>query len=135
MRFVLSLLWLVLGGVWLFVAYLLAGVIVSLTIVGIPFGLQSFKLAAFALWPFGRSVVPRPGASVSLSLVGNVVWILFAGIWLALTHLFVGVVLCATIVGIPLGLGSIKMIPLAVAPFGRDVVPTELARGRAEVTF
>lgn len=135
MRLVLNLLWLVLGGVWLFVAYLVAGVIMCLTVIGIPFGVQSFKLAGFALWPFGRSVVARPNASVSLSLVANVVWVLLAGIWLAVAHLVVGVMLCLTIVGIPLGLGSVKLVPLAIAPFGRDIVPTASAGGRTEASF
>lgn len=135
MRLLLNLLWLVLGGVWLFVAYLVAGVIMCLTVIGIPFGVQSFKLAGFALWPFGRSVVARPTASVSLSLVANVVWVLLAGIWLAVAHLVVGVMLCLTIVGIPLGLGSVKLVPLAIAPFGRDIVPTASAGGRTEASF
>jgi len=116
------MLWLVLSGFWLFLAYVLAGMLQFLTIIGIPFGIQSFKLAGFALWPFGRCVVKRPGGSVSLSLVGNVLWLLLSGFWLALAHAITGLILCATIIGIPLGLANFKLIPLALWPFGRDIV-------------
>lgn len=119
---VLNILWLVLSGFWLFLGYLFAGVMQCVTIIGIPFGIQSFKLAGFALWPFGRSVVKRPGASTSLSLVGNVIWLLLSGLWLALAHALLGVLLCITIIGIPLGLGNFKLIPLALLPFGKDIV-------------
>jgi uncharacterized membrane protein YccF (DUF307 family) len=119
---VLNILWLLLSGVWLFLSYVLAGILMCITIIGIPFGVQSFKLAAFALWPFGRAVVTRPDRSESLSCVGNVLWFVLAGFWLALEHAILGVVLCITIIGIPLGVGNFKLIPLAVAPFGRDIV-------------
>ena len=118
----LNILWVVLSGFWLFIAYLVAGVMQCVTIIGIPFGLQSFKLAGFALWPFGRSVVQRPAASTSLSLVGNIIWLFLSGFWLAVGHAVLGVVLCVTIVGIPLGLGNFKLIPLALFPFGKDIV-------------
>lgn len=131
----LNLLWLVLSGFWLFIGYLIAGVIQCITIIGIPFGIQSFKLAGFALWPFGRSVVHRPGASTSLSLVGNIIWIVLSGIWLALAHLFLGVLLCITIIGIPLGLGNFKLIPLALVPFGKDIVRNGTFVGPAVVAF
>ena len=119
---ILNVLWLVLSGFWLFIAYLLAGVIQCITIIGIPFGIQSFKLAGFALWPFGRAVVKRPTRSSLLSLVGNVVWFVLSGLWLAIAHLLTGLLLCITIIGIPLGVANFKLIPLALAPFGKDVV-------------
>lgn len=131
----LNVLWLVLSGFWLFLSYLLAGVIQCVTVIGIPFGIQSFKLAGFALWPFGRSVVKRPGASTSLSLVGNIIWIVFSGLWLALMHLMLGVLLCITIIGIPLGLGNFKLIPLALAPFGKDIVRNGITTGTPDIAF
>jgi uncharacterized membrane protein YccF (DUF307 family) len=132
---VLNILWLVLSGFWLFLAYLFAGVIQLCTIIGIPFGIQSFKLAGFALWPFGRAVVRRPGASPSLSLVGNIVWLVLSGIWLALGHAIAGVLLCCTIIGIPLGVANFKMIPLALTPFGRDIVRKGSALGSSAISF
>jgi len=132
---VLNILWLVLSGFWLFVGYLFAGVIQCATIIGIPFGIQSFKLAGFALWPFGRSVVYRPGASTSLSVVGNVVWFVLSGLWLAIGHAILGVLLCVTIIGIPLGLGNFKMIPLALTPFGKAIVRNGSGQGKVLVSF
>ena len=132
---VLNVLWLVLSGFWLFLAYVFAGLIQCVTIIGIPFGIQSFKLAGFALWPFGRSVVVRPGTSQSLSLVGNVLWFVLAGVWLALAHAFVGILLCLTVIGIPLGLANFKLIPLALLPFGKDIVKNGTTTGPSIVTL
>lgn len=131
----LNILWVVLSGFWLFLSYLLAGVIQCVTIIGIPFGIQSFKLAGFALWPFGRSVVRRPGASPSLSVVGNVLWFVLSGLWLAIGHAVLGLLLCITIIGIPLGIGNFKMIPLAVTPFGKDIVRNGSVHGDVVVAF
>jgi uncharacterized membrane protein YccF (DUF307 family) len=116
-----NVLWLLLAGFWMAVGYALAGVVACLTIIGIPFGVQLFKLAGYAFWPFGRMVVRRPGGSAGLSTVGNVIWFLLAGLWLALGHLVSGIALCLTIIGIPLGIASFKMAGLALAPFGRDI--------------
>ncbi|HWJ60471.1 MAG TPA: YccF domain-containing protein [Acidimicrobiales bacterium] len=118
----LNILWLVLSGFWMFLGYVFAGIIQCVTIIGIPFGVQSFKLAGFVLWPFGRTVVKRPGGSASLNLVGNVLWFVFSGLWLAIGHAIAGVVLCLTVIGIPLGIANFKLIPLAVTPFGKDIV-------------
>jgi uncharacterized membrane protein YccF (DUF307 family) len=131
----LNLIWLFFAGLWLFLFYLFAGVLQCLTVIGIPFGVQSFKLAGFALWPFGRSVVYRPGASTSLSLVGNLIWLVLSGIWLALAHLVIGVFLCLTVIGIPLGLGNFKLIPLALTPFGKDIVRNDAVTGPTVVSF
>jgi uncharacterized membrane protein YccF (DUF307 family) len=120
---VLNILWLVLSGFWLAILYAVVGVVLCVTIIGIPFGLQCFKLAVFALWPFGRIVVPGPNAPSAWTLLGNVIWFVLVGIWMALAHLVTGVLLCLTIIGIPLGLGNFKLIPLILFPFGKVIVP------------
>ncbi len=123
MRTVGNLLWLILAGIWLAVGYVIAGIINCVFIVTIPFGIQAFKLAGYALWPFGRMVVHRPDRDVALGCLGNTVWFLFGGVWLALGHLIAGLLLCLTVVGIPLGIASFKMAGLALAPFGKQIVP------------
>lgn len=122
MRLILNILWLVLAGVWLALGYVIAGVLMCITVIGIPFGVQAFKLAGYALWPFGRTLIASPERHRSLSAVANVLWFLLAGWWLALEHLFVGVLLCLTVIGIPLGVGSFKMAGAALVPFGKEVV-------------
>lgn len=92
-------------------------------IVTIPFGVQSFKLAGYALWPFGRMVVDRPDRDVAMGFLGKAIWFVFGGLWLALGHLVTGLLLCLTVIGIPLGIASFKMARLALAPFGKRVVP------------
>lgn len=132
-RLVLNVIWLVLSGFWLFLGYALAGIVMCLLIVTIPFGLQAFKLAGFALWPFGRSVVFEPGRS-GASVVGNVLWVVLAGWWLALLHIGSAVALAVTIIGIPLAWADLKLVPVALLPFGSDVVDGEASprqRGRA----
>lgn len=123
MKTIGNILWLVLAGVWLAIGYVLAGVINCIFIITIPFGVQAFKLAGYALWPFGRMVVYRPDRDVALGCLGNAIWFVCGGIWLALGHLIAGVLLCITVVGIPLGLASFKMAGLALAPFGKQIVP------------
>jgi uncharacterized membrane protein YccF (DUF307 family) len=120
-----NILWLVLAGFWLALGYVLAGIVMFVLIVTIPFGIQAFKLAAFTIWPFGRTVVERPDASPVLGCLGNVIWLIFAGIELAIAHLIAGVVLCLTIIGIPLGIACFKLIPLALVPFGKEIVPVD----------
>jgi uncharacterized membrane protein YccF (DUF307 family) len=122
-RLVLNLLWLILSGIWFFIAYVLAGIVMCLLIITIPFGLASFRLAAFVLWPFGRTVVPRPTAGAA-SMIGNVLWFVLIGLWMAIGHLISGVLLCLTIIGIPLGLGNFKLAAVAIAPLGKEIVPT-----------
>lgn len=118
----LNVIWMVLAGLPLALAYLFAGLIQCVFVVTIPFGVQCFKLAGFALWPFGRAVVKRPAASQSLSVLGNVIWFVFAGAWLALAHILAAAVLALTIVGLPLAAGNLKLVPLALTPFGKDIV-------------
>lgn len=117
-----NVLWLVLAGWWLALGYVLAGLVAFVLIVTIPFGIASFRLAGFVLWPFGRTVVWRRDAGV-LSFVGNVVWLIVLGWELAVAHLVAGLLLCVTVVGIPFGIACWKMIPLALVPLGRQVVP------------
>jgi uncharacterized membrane protein YccF (DUF307 family) len=116
-----NLLWFVLVGWWLALAYALAGVLACLLIVTIPFGIASFRLAGYALWPFGRRVVVRRSAGVA-SAIGNVLWILLFGWELALLHLVAGLLLMVTIIGIPFGIASIKLAVLALVPLGTQVV-------------
>ena len=121
MRTVGNLLWFVLVGWWLALAYALAGVLACLLIVTIPFGIASFRLAGYALWPFGRRVVVRRSAGAA-SAIGNVLWILLFGWELALLHLVAGLLLMVTIIGIPFGIASIKLAVLALVPLGTQVV-------------
>jgi uncharacterized membrane protein YccF (DUF307 family) len=118
-----NVLWFLLAGIWMALAYVGAGILQCITIIGIPFGIQSFKLAGYALWPFGRTVVARTDRDAGLSTLGNVIWFLFGGLWLALGHFFAGVLLCLTIIGIPFGLASFKLAGLALTPFGKQIVP------------
>lgn len=124
MRLLLNVVWLVVCGIWLAISYVLAGVICCVLIITIPFGIASFRIADYALWPFGRTIVRRPDAGAA-SVVGNIVWLLFAGWWLALIHLAAGVAFCVTIIGIPLGIGSFKMIPISLLPLGTEIVPSD----------
>ncbi len=121
MKTLLNLIWLVLAGVWLALGYVVAGVICCVLIVTIPFGIASFRIAGFALWPFGRTTVRRTDAGIG-STFGNLIWFFVAGWWLALGHLATGVLLCLTIIGIPLGLANFKLIPISLVPLGRDIV-------------
>ncbi|MBC6462702.1 YccF domain-containing protein [Actinomadura sp. HBU206391] len=123
MRTLLNVLWLVLAGFWMALGYVLAGIICCLLIITIPFGIASFRIAAYALWPFGKTVVRRPDAGAA-SAIGNVIWLIFAGWWLALGHLFSGIALCLTILGIPFGIASFKLIPVSLLPLGREIVDT-----------
>ena len=122
MKTVLNVIWLVLAGLWLALGYLLAAILLAITIVGLPFAKQSLKLARYSLWPFGWALVESPNRMRTLSAVGNVLWFVLAGWWLALIHLVSGIALCLTIVGIPLGIADIKMAGAALVPFGRSVV-------------
>ena len=123
MRTILNIIWLVLAGFWLAILYTLAGMIVCIFIVTIPWGLQAFKLASFSLWPFGRTLVKKPGAGAA-SVLGNVIWLVFAGWWLAIGHLVTALAQAITIIGLPLAAANVKLIPVALWPFGREIVRT-----------
>jgi uncharacterized membrane protein YccF (DUF307 family) len=119
---ILNILWFVFGsGFLLAIGYGLAALICFVLIVTIPFGVASLRLAVYALWPFGRTVVSRPGAGVA-SGIGNVIWVIVAGWWLALTHLVTGIAQCLTIIGIPFGIANFKLVPVAFWPLGREIV-------------
>lgn len=124
MRTILNVLWLVLSGLWLAIGYAVAGLVMFVLIITIPFGIASFRLAAFVLWPFGRTIVRRPDAGAA-STIGNVIWFILVGIWMAIAHLILGLLLCLTIIGIPLGLGNFKLAAVAIAPLGKEIVSTE----------
>ena len=129
MRLLLNLLWIVFGGgLVIFLEYLLGGLLLCLTIVGIPFGVQCFKIAALGLVPFGKEVDVDPASAGSgcLGLLANIVWVVVAGIWIFLSHVALGVALAVTIVGIPFALQHLKLAVLALAPFGKRVRVAEL---------
>lgn len=121
MRLLLNIIWFVLAGVWLAIAYTLAALICFILIITIPFGIASLRIALYALWPFGRTVVRRDDAGLG-SGIGNILWLLLCGWWLALGHLITGTLLCLTIIGIPLGLANYKLIPVSLLPLGREIV-------------
>ena len=124
MRTLLNLVWLVFGGIWLAIGYALAGVLFCVLIVTIPLGVASFRMASYALWPFGRAVVRKPDAGAG-AVVLNVVWIVLAGWWLALGHVVTAVVQAITILGIPLAIANLKMIPISLVPYGKQIVPAD----------
>lgn len=121
MRLLLNLIWLVLCGFWMFMGYIIFGIIACVLIITIPFGIASFRIAGFALWPFGRTMVNDPAAGAP-SFVGNVIWFIFGGLWLAIGHLISGVLLAVTIIGIPLAIADFKLIPITLAPLGKRIV-------------
>lgn len=120
----LNILWLFLCGLWMAVGYLIAALICFVLIITIPFGIASLRIAGFVLWPFGRTTVERPDAGAG-SFVGNVIWVIFAGWWLALAHLVTSIPLFLSIIGIPFGWANLKLIPISLMPLGREVVPSD----------
>jgi uncharacterized membrane protein YccF (DUF307 family) len=122
-RFILNIIWLVLCGLWMAIGYALAGIVCFILIITIPFGVACFRIAGYVLWPFGQQIAPRAGAGAG-ALIGNVLWIVLFGWWLALGHLVTGVALCLTIIGIPLGLANFKIIPISLMPLGVTVEPS-----------
>lgn len=124
LRLILNVIWLVLCGWWMAILYFLAGLIAFILIITIPFGIAAWRIANYALWPFGRSIVRRPRAGIG-SLIGNIIWIVLLGWELALGHLISGTLLCLTIIGIPLGLANFKLIPISLLPLGVQIVPSD----------
>jgi uncharacterized membrane protein YccF (DUF307 family) len=120
-RTLLNVIWFVFSGFWLWLAYMLAGVLCCLLIVTIPWGIASFRMANYAAWPFGREVVDKPTAGL-FSLLGNVIWLVVAGWWLALTHIVTGIALCLTIIGIPMAIANFKLISISLLPLGKQIV-------------
>jgi uncharacterized membrane protein YccF (DUF307 family) len=137
MRLILNIIWFVLAGLWMAIGYAFAALIMFILIITIPFGIASLRIALFALWPFGRTIVRRADHGVA-STIGNILWFLLCGWWLALLHLVSGVFLCITIIGIPLGLANFKLIPVSLTPLGREIVSVQQAQqmnAQAMVTF
>ncbi|MFC9661191.1 YccF domain-containing protein [Nocardia sp. NPDC127606] len=126
-QLILNVLWVVLCGFWMALGYLLAALICFILIVTIPFGIASLRLAGYVLWPFGRTVVNKPSAGAG-SLIGNVIWFVFAGWWLALGHVFTSIALAVTIIGLPFAWANLKLVPLSLFPLGHDVVSADAAR-------
>lgn len=124
MRTILNVIWLVLSGFWMFVGYLTAGVVLCILIITIPWGIASFRIGIYALWPFGKTIVSKPTAGV-FSAIGNIIWVILAGWWLAIGHIVTGVAMCLTIIGIPLGIASFKMVPVSLVPLGKDIVDVD----------
>lgn len=126
MRTILNLIWLVLCGLWMAIGYAVAGLLCFLLfflVVTIPFGIAAFRIANYVLWPFGRTISPRREFGVG-SLIGNIIWIVLFGWWLAVGHLVTGALLCLTVIGIPLGLANFKIIPISLMPLGVRIVPS-----------
>jgi uncharacterized membrane protein YccF (DUF307 family) len=124
LRLILNIIWLVFEGWWMAILYVLAGVLCFILIITIPFGIACFRIAAYVIWPFGRSITMHRRAGIG-SLIGNIIWVILFGWWLALGHLTAGITLCLTIIGIPLGLANFKLIPISLLPLGVQIVPSD----------
>jgi len=120
---ILNVIWLIFGGLWLALGYFLAGIVCCLLIITIPFGIASFRIGLYALWPFGRTIVDRsPRGAGLFTSVGNVIWILVAGIWIAIGHVLTAIPMFVSIIGIPLGIANLKLIPVSLMPLGKVIV-------------
>ena len=122
MKIIGNIIWLVFGGIIIAIEYFIGSIVLMVTIVGIPFGLQTLKMGALALWPFGRDTRVHERASGCLYILMNVLWLISGGIWIAITHALFGLLLCITIIGIPFGMQHFKLTAIAINPFGRDIV-------------
>jgi uncharacterized membrane protein YccF (DUF307 family) len=122
MRLILNIIWLIFGGLWMALGYVVAALICFLLVITIPFGFASLRIASYALWPFGRTIVEKPTAGAG-ALIGNVIWVLLFGIWLAIGHLVSAATMAITIIGIPLALTNLKLIPVSLVPLGKEIVP------------
>jgi uncharacterized membrane protein YccF (DUF307 family) len=122
MRILGNLVWLLFGGIIIAIEYFIGSIVLMITIVGIPFGIQTLKMAALAIWPFGRDTRVHERASGCLYILMNILWLLTGGLWIAATHAIFGIILCITIIGIPFGLQHFKLTAIALSPFGRDIV-------------
>lgn len=128
LRFILNIIWFLTAGIWLFLGYVLAGIIACVLIVTIPFGVASFRIAGFVIWPFGREVVQ--GDTGAFGLLGNVIWFIVAGLWLAIGHVITAAAQAVTIIGLPLAWANLKLIPVTCFPFGTQVVRSNDDRSR-----
>ena len=133
MKTIGNLLWLVLAGLWLALGYCVAAALMAITVIGLPFAVVSVRLGVYALWPFGRTLIKAPDRGRGASLIGNVLWFVLAGLWIAIVHIVTGAILCLTIIGIPLGIADFKMASAAIAPFGKVIVRTREVSRRGSV--
>jgi uncharacterized membrane protein YccF (DUF307 family) len=117
-----NLVWLIFGGIIIAIEYFIGSIILMITIVGIPFGIQTLKMASMALWPFGRNTHQHSRSSGCLYILMNIIWLITGGLWIAATHAIFGILLCITVIGIPFGLQHFKLTAIALSPFGRDIV-------------
>jgi uncharacterized membrane protein YccF (DUF307 family) len=124
LRMILNIIWLIFCGWWMAILYVLAGILCAILIITIPFAIACFRIASYVIWPFGRSITIRRSAGIG-SVIGNIIWIILFGWWLAIGHLTSGIALCLTIIGIPLGLADFKMIPISLLPLGVKIVPSD----------
>ncbi|MCD8079977.1 MAG: YccF domain-containing protein [Bacteroides sp.] len=122
MKLLFNILWLLFGGLLTALSYLIASLLLMVTIIGIPFGLQTLKMAQLAFWPFNKEIQTVPQAGGCLSVIMNLIWIFVSGFWICLEHLFFGLLLCVTLIGIPFGLQHFKLAALALTPFGKRIV-------------
>lgn len=134
MRTILNLIWLVFGGIWLALGYFFFGVLACVLIITIPIGVASFRMGAYALWPFGKTVVAKPGSGVGSALM-NGIWFVIGGLWLALAHLTTAAAQAVTIIGIPLAIANLKMIPVTCFPFGKQIVDSDAIPVGAQPVF
>ncbi|MBR1544094.1 MAG: YccF domain-containing protein [Muribaculaceae bacterium] len=125
MKFLGNIIWLVFGGIFIAAEYVFAGLLLCITIIGIPFGVQAIKLSLLALWPFGKHVRQKQAASGCLSTCMNLIWLVFGGIFIALEHVFLGIIFYITIIGIPFGKQHFKLASIALTPFGHEVVSAQ----------
>lgn len=121
MRTLLNIIWLVLSGFWLFLGYAAAALVMFIFIITIPWGIAAWRIGVYSLWPFGKTIVDKPNAGV-WSVLGNIIWVILAGWWLALAHITSAVALAVTIIGIPFAWANLKMVPVALLPLGKDIV-------------
>ena len=124
MRLLLNIIWLVFGGLWLALGYFVTGILCFILIITIPFGIAAFRIGVYALWPFGSKIIDKPNAGAA-SLLGNIIWLVIAGIWLAIGHVLAAVATALTIIGIPLALAHLKMIPVSLMPLGKQIVDSD----------
>lgn len=121
MRTLLNIIWLALSGFWLFLGWMLAALIMLVLIVTIPWGIAAARIGVYSLWPFGKTVVDSPTSGVG-ALLGNIVWVVLAGWWVALSHILTAIPLALTIIGIPFAIANIKVVPVALLPLGKQIV-------------
>jgi uncharacterized membrane protein YccF (DUF307 family) len=127
MRLILNIVWLIFGGLWLALGYVLAAVVCFVLIITIPFGIASLRIASYALWPFGRTIVEKPGVRPGAT-IGNIIWVILCGVWLAIGHLASAIAMAITVIGIPLALANLKLIPVSLFPLGKQIVPVDQSR-------